>query len=160
MRTSVSTDIAAPRKKVWAIISDIENATKNIPAIEAVEILHKPKGKLVGLKWKETRTMFGKKATETMWITDAVVDSFYKTRAESHGAIYVSKLSLADHDGGTRLTMEFDGKAVTFGAKLMWGLMGWMFKGATRKALQADLEAIKKAVEKGITGLAAGPRSL
>jgi len=147
MEVATSVVIHAPRPVVWKRITDIEHATQTIRGIEKVEILERPASGLVGLKWKETRTMFGKTATEIMWITDAVEPEFYKTRAESHGAIYVSSLELAEKAGGTELTMRFSGEAVTTSARLMWILMGWMFKGATRKACAKDLGDIKAAVE-------------
>lgn len=147
MRAMAQIDIEAPPQAVWSVVRDIENAAETIQAIEKIEVLERPKANLVGLKWRETRTMFGKTATEVMWITGAVETSHYETRAESHGSIYKTRVSLKEHGGGTRLQMEFEGKPITFGAKLMWGLMGFMFKGATRKALQKDLEDIKKKVE-------------
>lgn len=147
MRAACHVDIEASPKAVWAVVTDIENAAKTIKAIEKIEILEMPKTKLVGLKWRETRTMFGKTATEVIWITGAAEASHYETRAESHGSIYKTRVSLQQDDGGTRLQMEFEGMPVTFGAKLIWGLVGFMFKGATRKALQKDLEDIKKKVE-------------
>jgi carbon monoxide dehydrogenase subunit G len=148
MRAAAQVDIEGSPKAVWNVVTDIENAAETIQAIEKIEILEKPKAKLVGLKWRETRTMFGKTATEVMWITGAAEASHYETRAESHGSIYKTRVSLHGHEGGTRLRMEFEGEPVTFGAKLMWGLTGFMFKGATRKALQKDLEDIKKKVER------------
>ena len=147
MEVATSVLIHAPRAVVWKRITDIEHAPQTISGIEKVEILERPASGLVGLKWKETRTMFGKTATEIMWITDAVEPEFYKTRAESHGAIYVASLELAEKAGGTELTMRFSGEAVTTSARLMWILMGWMFKSATRKACGKDLSDIKAAVE-------------
>jgi carbon monoxide dehydrogenase subunit G len=148
METQVRVTIRAPKTEVWHTITDIGNAASTISGIESVSILEKPVQGLVGLKWIETRTMFGKTATETMWITDAVEHDYYKTRAESHGAIYVTTLSLQESEGATELTMRFSGQPVTVGAKLMWLLLGFMFAGATRKALAKDLEDIKAAVEK------------
>ena len=147
MRVTSHVDIKAPQQAVWTVVRDIENAAKNIQAIEKIEIIERPKTGLIGLKWRETRTMFGKEATEVMWVTGAAEGSHYETRAESHGSIYTTRISLQGHDGGTRLRMDFEGKPVTVGAKVTWGLMGFMFKGATRKALQKDLEDIKKKVE-------------
>ena len=147
MEVATSVLIHAPRAAVWERITDIEHAPQTISGIEKVEILERPASGLVGLKWKETRTMFGKTATEIMWITDAVEPEFYKTRAESHGAIYVASLQLAEKGGGTELTMRFSGEPVTPSARLMGILMGWMFQGATRKAFVKDLSDIKAAVE-------------
>lgn len=111
--------------------------------------MEKPEDGLVGLKWVETRTLFGKQATETMWITDAVENDHYQTRAESHGAIYTTVLSLAEEGDQTRLTMSFDGEPQTFTAKVMLAATGRFFRNATEKALVQDLEDIKAVVEQG-----------
>lgn len=147
MEVKTQIKIDAPKEKVWQVISDIENAVNNIEAIEEIEILEKPENGLIGLKWREVRTMFGKKATEVMWITHSEENHFYQTRAESHGSVYVSRVSVEDHDGSTLLTMGFKGEAQTFMAKLMSGLLGSMFKNATIKALNKDLEDIKTLAE-------------
>ena len=140
-------EIQAPKEAIWQVISDIENAVKNVSGIEKIEILEKPAEGLVGLKWRETRTLFGSTATEVMWITEAVENEFYQTRAESHGAVYISRMYIAEHDGKNWLAMEFQSRPQTFGAKLMGALMGWMMKGSTAKALQQDLQDIKAVVE-------------
>ncbi|MCK5673789.1 MAG: hypothetical protein KAH95_10455, partial [Spirochaetales bacterium] len=85
-------------------------------------------------------------ATEVMWITDAVENEYYRTRAESHGAIYKTEFLLTKNGESTDLIMSFDAELVTFKAKLM-SIMGFLFIGATRKALQEDLKDIKIAVE-------------
>lgn len=147
MEVKTQVSINAPKERVWQLVTNIENAVDNIEAIEEIEILEKPEHGLVGLKWREVRTMFGKKATEVMWITHAEENSFYQTRAENHGAIYISRVSVEDSDSGTLLTMGFKGEAQTFMAKLMSGLLGFMFKNATIKALNKDLEDIKTLAE-------------
>ena len=147
MQAEVHVDVRAPRKVVWDVVTDIPNATKTIKAIEKIEVLDKPAQGIVGLKWRETRTMFGKKATEVMWITGAAEASHYDTRAESHGAVYTTRIALADAPEGTRLTMEFRGEPQTMGAKLLNVLFGTLMKGSVQKALQKDLEDIKAAAE-------------
>lgn len=139
--------IQADRETVWKTMIDKENISKVIPGIEKVEVLEKPKTGVVGLKWTETRTMFGKKASETMWVTEASDLDYYKTRAESHGAVYLSAIEMKPASGGTELTMRFKGQPATFGAKLFWLLMGWAFVGPTRKAMQKDLDDIKASLE-------------
>ena len=150
MKIHAQVDIRAPKQAVWKTITDIKNAPSRISGIQKVEILEQPPSGLVGLKWRETRTMFGKTATEVMWITRAVENSYYETRAESHGAIYISRMSVEEQQGSTLLSMDFSGEPQTTGTKLMMALMGWMVIGATRKAVQKDLEEIKKAVEAGV----------
>ncbi len=147
MHMNVEVPIEASKQEIWELITDIEQAPSRISGIEEVEVLESPADGLVGLKWKETRKFGGKTATETMWVTEAVENSHYWTEAQSHGSVYRSRMYISDDDGGTRLGMDFDCKPQTFGAKFMWGVFGFMFRGATRKALLQDLTDIKTVAE-------------
>lgn len=143
----VEVPVQAPKEEIWKIITDIEGAPDRISGIEKVEVHHNPGEELIGLKWTETRTLFGKTATETMWVTEAEKNKYYETRAESHGAIYTSIMRIDERDGQTFLGMEFYSQPQTFGAKFMATVLGPLFKGATKKALLQDLEDIKKVAE-------------
>ena len=147
METSVSKRIDAPCERVWGIITDIEGSPDVIQGISKVEVLERPESGLEGLKWRETRTMFGKEATEVMWITDVVANTSYRTRAESHGSVYVSTMELTREGDGCVLSASFSATPQTFSAKLMWALTGFMFRGSTRKAFEQDLDDIKRAAE-------------
>jgi len=146
MKLKVQIIINSSKEEVWKVISDIENSHNTIRGIEKIEILERQENEFIGLKWRETRTMFGQKATEVMWITDAVENEYYTTRAESHGAIYKTDLMLSNNGDSTELVMSFSAELITFKAKLM-SLMGFLFIGATKKALREDLEDIKTTVE-------------
>lgn len=148
MQVTTNVEIAQPKEKVWAVITDIKNCSQVISAINGLEVLHQPDEGLVGLKWKETRLMFGKQASETMWITEAVENEFYCTRAESHGSVYLTRLSLAQIGGNTVLTMSFSAEARSFLAKFASVIMGFFIKGAMKKALDQDLNDIKAYVER------------
>ncbi len=148
MEVKVYVDIDASAEDIWAVITDIEGSCDNIEGIQKIEILERPTDSFVGLKWRETRVMFGKEATEVMWITEAVENKSYSTRAESHGAVYITKFAISPSGKGHRLTMIFEGQAQTFIAKVMNVVFGHMMKNATRKALLEDLNDIKKASEK------------
>ncbi len=148
MKLKVETIINTRPEDIWAVITDIENAPSIINGIEKVEVLDSGGPDLIDLKWKETRTLFGQTAQETMWVTEAEQNKYYKTRAESHGAVYLSTILITDQGAHSLLSMEFLGEPQTFGAKVMSTLMGSFMKGATRKTLQQDLEDIKAAVEK------------
>lgn len=151
MHVTSFTNINASATDVWSVVSDIENAEARISGIKGVEILQQASGpSIVGLKWRETREWMGKDAVEVMWITDASEPAYYETRAESHGAIYTSRIELETIPTGTRLTMGFNGQPVTFGAKILWAMTGWMAKKALRKTIDQDLADIKAAVEKSI----------
>ena len=147
MHMNVEVPIEASKHEIWKLITDIEHASDRISGIEEVEVLESPADGLVGLKWRETRKFGGKTATETMWVTEAEQESHYRTEAQSHGSVYRSRMYISDGDDGTRLGMDFDCEPQTFGAKVMWGAFGFMFRGATRKALLQDLIDIKAAAE-------------
>lgn len=146
MNIQVKISIDAAKENVWKVITDIEGSVNNIKGIEKIEILEKDGDNFKGLKWRETRTMFGQTATEVMWITDAVENEYYMTRAESHGAIYKTELRLSENGESTFLTMSFRAEFITLKAKL-FSFMGILFLSATKKALKEDLNDIKKAVE-------------
>lgn len=148
MEVSVEIDIAAPKERVWTTITDIEGAKDVISGILAIEVITKPKSGLVGLKWKETRAMFGKEAHEVMWITESKENEFYCTRAESHGSVYITKLLLKEVRDSTKLTMTFRGEPQTFLVKLLSACMGIFMKGSMRKMISKDLEDIKNHIEK------------
>ncbi|MBQ0767979.1 MAG: SRPBCC family protein [Bizionia sp.] len=147
MKLTVAIDINAPKEKVWKAITAIENSVQLISGIENIEMLHTPENTLVGLKWKETRTVFGKSATETMWITEAVELSHYVTRAESNGAIYQTTLKLTEHENTTYFAMEFSSEAVTFKGKVMGVVFGALLKKSMKKLIYKDLLDIKTNVE-------------
>ena len=138
--------IQAPRERVWEIITDIEHAAETITGITALTVLERPATGVIGLKWKETRVMFGKEAEETMWITGAEENQWYETRAESHGAIYKSRFDIRDAGDGVELTMSFDSTPVSFFARVM-NVMAFLFAGAMKKACQKDLQDIKRRAE-------------
>ena len=140
--------IGAPREMVWKAITDIENSQNIISGIKGINVLDQPTGGVVGLQWEETREMFGREATETMWITEAEEGEYYQTRAESHGSIYITRVSLRDTEDGTILTMTFTGITESLVAKLMSFLMGPFIKRSLHQALMKDLDDIKAHLEK------------
>src|SRR5439155_20354584 len=81
-----------------------------ISGIEKIEVLEKPAHGLVGLKWRETRMLFGKPATAEKWITDAAENEFYKTRAEDNGFVFLSTMSISESNGGITLTSSHESK--------------------------------------------------
>lgn len=147
MEVTTNLKVNSNKEAIWAVLCDIENAEKNISGIDRVEILNKPEQGMVGLKWKETRTMFGKEATEVMWITEAVENKYYRTRAESHGSIYKSTMSLEEKEGYCLLSMGFKGEAVSLGAKVSNFIFSKMIKKSLIKTMLVDLEDIKGVVE-------------
>ena len=148
MNVEVQVAINGSKAAVWAAITDIENASTFISGIEKIEVLEKPTNGLVGLKWRETRQLFGKSASADKWITDAVENEFYKTRAEDNGFVFLSTMSIAESSGGMTLTSRHESKPQTILSRVMLIPMVLFFKGVAKKALLQDLNDIKSAVEK------------
>ena len=149
MLVEIQVTIHGSRAAIWAAMTDIEHASAIIHGIEKIEILARPANGLVGLKWRETRMLFGKPATADKWITDASENEFYKTRAESDGFVFLSTMSISESSGGMTLTSSHDSRPQSLVAKVMSIPMGLLFKGVARKALLQDLNDIRSAVEQG-----------
>ena len=134
------------RAAVWAAITDIENASEIISGIEKIEILEKPENGLVGIKWRETRMLFGEPTAVEKWITDAAENEFYKTSAEDRGVVFLTTLRISESGGGITLTSSHDSKPQGIAARFM-SIPMFLFKGVAKKALLQDLNDIKSAVE-------------
>ena len=139
--------INGSKAAIWAAITNIENASETISGILNIEVLEKPANGLVGLKWGETRMLFGKPATVEKWITDAAENEFYKTRAEDGGFVFLTTKSISESSGGITLAESHESKPQSIVARLMSIPMVLLFKGVVKKALLQDLNDIKSAVE-------------
>jgi hypothetical protein len=138
--------INGSKAATWAAITNIENASEIISGIENIEILEKPANGLVGLRWRETRMLFGEPATVEKWITEAAENEFYKTRAEDRGVAFITTMSISESSGGITLTSSHDTQPQGMAARLM-SIPMFLFKGVAKKALLQDLNDIKSAVE-------------
>ena len=148
MKISVDVEIDSPKSKVWAAITDINNCANMMSGIIDLKVLHQPEEGVIGLKWTETRKMFGKESSETMWITDCKTGEYYDTRAENCGAIYSTKISVSEIGSKTILTMSFSGTSDSIFIKLISSIMSLFMKKSMVKMLQQDLDEIKAFVEK------------
>jgi hypothetical protein len=147
MIIEVQVTINGSRAAVWNAITNIGNAAETISGIEKIDVVEKPANGLVGFKWCETRMYFGKPATVEIWITDAVENEFYKTRAESDGYLFLSTMSISESSDGIALTSSHDYKPQSTAAKLK-SISMFLFRGMIKKILQQDLNDIKSAVER------------
>src|SRR5687768_7399886 len=138
--------IKGSRAAIWAAITNIENASEIISGIENIEVVDKPANELVGLKWRETRILFGKPATVDKWITEAAENEFYKTKAESDGFVFLTTKRISESSGGMTLTEAHESKPQGIVARLSVPML-FLFKGVLKKALLQDLNDIKSAVE-------------
>lgn len=144
----VARDVAASSNKVWGVLTDLDQAEQTISAIEKLERLDDGTGFGVGTRWRETRTMFGRSATEDMEVTQLDPGRSYVVEAESHGARYRTVMTVEPvGDAASRLTWSFGAEPQSTMAKLAASTIGKLVERSTRKALQQDLADIAIAAE-------------
>jgi uncharacterized protein YndB with AHSA1/START domain len=148
MLVEAQVTINGSREAVWAAITNIENAAEIVSGIQKIEILEKPANGLVGLRWRETRMLFGKPATVEKWITDAADNTFYITRSEDNGFVFLTATRISEGgNGSTTVTSSHDSQPQSIAARFMSIPMRLLFKGVIKKAILQDLSDIKSAVE-------------
>jgi carbon monoxide dehydrogenase subunit G len=144
----VQREVAASRDRVWEVIPDLDRFAVVLSAVEQVERLDDGTGFGVGARWRETRTMFGREATEEMEVVSVQPDASYTTVAESHGTTYTSVLRVEPTDEHRcRLSMSFAAAPSGSLGKLLGATLGRAFRGATRTMLQRDLDDIAAEAE-------------
>jgi hypothetical protein len=146
MLVEAEVPINSSKAAIWAAITNIEHAAEIISGIEKIELVEKPANGLVGLRWRETRMLFGKPATVEKWITDAAEHEFYTTRAESDGFVFVTTMRIAERSGGMALTSAHDTQPQGLVARLK-ALPMVLFKGVIKKAILQDLNDLRATIE-------------
>lgn len=145
---TVSHEVAAEPESVWAIITDLDAFERTVSAVEKVERLDDGEGFGVGTRWRETRTMFGRTATEEMEVTSIEDGRSYVTEADSHGAHYRTVMTVEPSGSdGARLSTTFGAEPHGMVTKVVAATVGRFFERATRKALEKDLAEIGTAAQ-------------
>ena len=143
---TVKQHVNAPVERVFDLASDFAGCPKFINGIKKIEMLTPgPVG--VGTRFKETRIMFKKEATETMEVVAWDPPRGYALGAESCGATIRSDLRFLSKDGGTRIEMTTSWTANSFFAKLMSPL-GALMAGSMKKMVQKDLDDLAASIER------------
>lgn len=148
MLVEAQVTINGSRAATWAAITDIDHAQDLISGIRRIEVVTRPAAGLVGLRWRETRVLFGEAATAEKWITEAAEGEYYTTRAEDRGFVFLTTMRLSESGGVTTLISTHESKPQGIVARLQWIPMVLFFKGVVRKAVLQDLNDIKAAVER------------
>lgn len=141
-----TTHIAAPPPKVWEMLTDLNGAADRVEAIKSLEVLtDQPFG--VGTRFRETRVMFGKEATEEMEVTAITPGESYTTEAESCGSHYTCIVRVVPDGEGSRLTMSMSARPTGLVGKIVSPILMVMMKGTVAKAFAKDLQDLKAAAE-------------
>ena len=145
---TVSTHVSAPIERVFEVYTELDKAVERIPDIVSLEVLSEgPFGE--GTRWRETRVMFKKEATEEMWVTGFDPPKSYTVDAESHGMHYSTLFSFTPDADGTKVSWTFSGTAQTLGTKIMSPIFNVLMKGTMKKCMLRDLEALRDVCERG-----------
>ncbi|MEE1824697.1 SRPBCC family protein [Streptomyces sp. BE20] len=146
---SVAREMTAPADRVWRSMTDLESMPQVLSGVDSVEVLTPgPFG--VGTRWRETRRMLGKSATEEMWVTVCDAPVRYVAEADNAGMHYVSEFRLVERTPGrTTVTMTFSARP-RHGDKLPFlaRLLGGIGAKAAAKAIAKDLADVAASVER------------
>jgi uncharacterized membrane protein len=135
--------VHAPIQHVFAAFSDFENAAERVKEIESVEMLTDgPVG--VGTRFRETRLIFGREASEELEVTKFVAPESMAIEAVSCGSHYRTDFGFQTLEGGrTQVDVLLRVTPRTLIAKMMKPL-AFLMKRTMRKMLDADFEQIKQ----------------
>lgn len=146
---TVQRPVAAPVERVWSVVTDTSRWADVMSAIERVEVLEGPEFR-VGTRWRETRTMMGREATEEMRVTAVDAPRGYTVEADSRGAHYVSTFTLTPTGpASTDVAITFAGHPSGAAMRLLASLTAPLARRQAAKALAADLDDLAAAVERG-----------
>lgn len=99
-----------------------------------------------GTRWRETRVMYGKEATEEMEITEFHPPDSFTVRCHSCGCAFITTYHFDQAPEGVRVRLIMECRPVGLAAKLMSPFSGMMLKPMLG-CLQKDLDEMKAACE-------------
>jgi hypothetical protein len=146
VRIAVDAVVDATPHVTFATATDIGAWPQIISAIQAVDML--TCGPMaVGTRFRETRLMFGRQATEEMTVAELDPPRRFVLTAFNHGTAYRAEHVFEPEDAGTRMTLAFEGRPTTLLARLFTPL-GLLFLGTLKRQLEADLADLKREAER------------
>lgn len=142
--------IGAPVENVWRSLTDLESTPEILSGVQSVEVLT-PGPFREGTRWRETRRMLGRTATEDMEVTTCREPDHCVVEAEAHGAHYVSEFTLTPEsgpEGGTTVRMDFTARPPGGMAGVMMRVLGGLSATAIRQSVEKDLADVAAHVER------------
>jgi len=147
IRFTITKLVKGSPEHVFEVFTDIEKSAERITGVERIEMLTEgPVGK--GTRFRETRIMFKKEATEEMEITEFEPGKRVTIEADSCGAHFTSTFAFTREGDHVRVDLEFRTRATSFFA-ILFAPIGWLMMGTMKKAIEKDMDELKAAAETG-----------
>ena len=148
IRFSTKKTFQVPKKDLYTALLDLEAAKHWMQGLVQMERLDEGPMK-VGSEWKETRKMFGTKATEQFEVVeleepDKIVLRCDGTKGTTGKGEYIYTYTISESGNLSEVTLDGEINGLTGLAKLFGKLMAGTFK----KACDKDLNALKGYLEK------------
>ncbi|MHC4429783.1 MAG: SRPBCC family protein, partial [Planctomycetota bacterium] len=145
-RFTTTKRIEAPQAAVFQLFADMNRAADHLSGVVRLEKLTDgPVGK--GTRFRETRVIFKKEATEELEITDFDPPRSYTVGCESCGCTYSTTMHFVPNGNVTDVEVEMESRPVTFMAKIMSPFTNLMMSKLMQKCFDKDLEDLKKVAE-------------
>jgi uncharacterized protein YndB with AHSA1/START domain len=152
-RVVVEREVAAPAERVWRALTDLEAMPRVLSGVEAVQVpTPGPFG--VDTRWRETRRMFGARATQEMRVSACEAPRRYVAEAFDSGVRYASEFRVEERAPGRSVVrMAFSASPAPGGKPpgVFLRLLNRLGTRAAARAVARDLADVAAAVE------AAGP---
>jgi carbon monoxide dehydrogenase subunit G len=142
LQFSVTEQFNMPVEKVFNGLTDLDAAQHWMKGFDAIE---KIKGTRVetGAVWRETRKMYGKKATEEFEVLSVIPNKEIQLRVDGTKGTtgkgeFLFQYNLEEKNNGTQVTLNGEIK----GLKGIAAFFGKLFIGGFKKACVKDLQAL------------------
>ena len=145
-KVSTSRRVGAPQQIVFDVATDLQNAAEHVDGIERIEMLT-PGPFTVGTRWRETRVMMGREATEELAVTECNPPESYAVECQSCGAHYKSTFRFDPVGHATNLVFELESRPQTLLAKVLSPVPSLFMGKTVKKYLESDLDSIQRAAE-------------
>lgn len=150
MVMKLSRHVQADPRRTFAAFTDFAGAPQHVSGIKRIELLTEGPVR-VGTRFRETRVMFNREATEEMEVTEFRPSESYSLGCDSCGARWSSRFVFTPEGGGTRVDLEMQCRPTTFVAWLMTP-MSWLMAGTMRKCVEQDMIDMQRVAEGNAAG--------
>lgn len=136
-----SRTIAAPVEVVFDAFADVHGFADRVDGIERVEVL--TDGEIgLGTRFRETRIMFGKEATEEMEFTQFQRNQALTVSADSCGSHFDTIFHFRPQGAQTHVDIKMVIQPTTWMAKLMSPL-SFVMRSTMKKMMDSDFDQIQ-----------------